>query len=377
MAGPPQLGGGLSSQETVPRVYSRRVLLRGATALASAAAVPGRAGAAAEATQRGTGDGEILGQGDFRYRAQRLWGRLDHRQYPVKDCHGISEDRDGRIVLLTNDTHNNLIAYLKTGGLARAWEHRFPGAHGFDVVNHKGEDQYWITDHTRQLVFVCTPDGRELLQVGPEALRSRYPDLSKYHPTNTATLPDGDFFISDGYGTSLVHHFDPQGRYISSFGGKGDAPEQLDIPHAVWIDRRSGKPLLLVCDRGHNALKWFSLSGEFLRSVDLGVMTIDDEPVGALPCNVAQFQGYRNGRFDDHLAVACLAGMVLILDGADRVVSVIGGSPPAYVDGKLSQLENFNYTFNHPHDLCADAAGALYVAQWGSNRTYPIKLDPV
>ena len=69
--------------------------------------------------------------------------------------------------------------------------------------------------------------------------------------------------------------------------------------------------------------------------------------------------------------------MVLILDGADRVVSVVGGLPPLYVEGKLSQLDNFNYTFNHPHDLCVDAAGAIYVAQWGSNRTYPIKLDPV
>jgi hypothetical protein len=291
----------------------------------------------------------------------------------VKDCHGISEDRNGRIVLLTNDTHNNLIAYSKAGQLAQAWENRFPGAHGFDIVDHQGEDQYWITDHTRQAVSVCTADGRELLRVDPETLKSKYPDLSKYHPTNTATLPDGDFFISDGYGSSFVHHFDPKGRYISSFGGKGDAPENLDTPHAVWIDTRSGKPLLLVCDREHNALKWFSLNGELLRSINFGAMMVDDELVGAMPCNVAQL----GARFKDHLAIACLWGMVLILDGADRVVSAVGGMPPVYNDGKLQQLENFNYTFGHPHDVCVDAAGALYVAQWGSNRTYPIKLDPV
>jgi hypothetical protein len=359
--------------------YSRRALLVQGAAAFTAAAASAPYGVAADPVPAscGNGDGEILGQGEFRYRARRLWGLLDHRKYPVKDCHGISEDQNGRIVLLTNDTHNNLIAYSPTGSLSRAWEHRFPGAHGFDIVHLNGEDQYWITDHTRQLVSVCTAEGRELLQVGAEALKARYPDQAKYHPTNTATLPDGDFFISDGYGSSFVHHFDPQGRYLSSFGGKGGAPENLDIPHAVWIDRRSGKPLLLVCDRGHNALKWFSLSGEFLRSIDFGAMTIDDEPVGALPCNVAPFHGYRDGRFDDHLAIACLAGMVLILDGADRVVSVIGGTPPVYRNGKLQQLENFNYTFNHPHDLCVDSAGAIYVAQWGSNRTYPIKLEPV
>jgi peptidylamidoglycolate lyase len=362
----------------MPPVYSRRALLAGsAAALASVAPLPGRPAIAAQPVPCASGDEEILGHGDFRYRARRFWGRLDHEQYPVKDCHGISEDRDGRIVLLTNETHNNLIAYEKSGRLVHAWEHRFPGAHGFDIVSHAGMDQYWITDRTRRVVFVCTADGRELLQVGPEPLQARYPDLSKYQPTNTATLPDGDFFVSDGYGSSFVHHFDPHGRYIASFGGKGDAPQQLDIPHAVWIDRRSGKPLLLICDRGHNALKWFSLHGEFVRSLELGVMTIDDETVGALPCNVAQFHGYRNGRFDDHLAVACLAGMVLILDGADQIVSVIGGALPVYVNGKIAQIENFNYTFNHPHDLCVDADGAIYVAQWGSNRTYPIKLEPV
>ena len=359
--------------------YSRRALLLQSTAVltAAAASAPNRAVALTVPADGGSGDGEILGHGNFRYRAHRLWGRLDHRKYPVKDCHGISGDRNGRIVLLTNDTHNNLIAYTTAGGLVRAWENRFPGAHGFDIVDHEGADQYWITDHTRRLVSVCDHDGRELLHVGPEAVKSKYPDLSSYRPTNTATLPDGDFFVSDGYGSSFVHHFDPQGRYISSFGGKGDAPENLDIPHSVWIDRRSGKPLLLVCDRGHNALKWFSLSGDFLRSIAFGPLEIDDEPVAALPCNVAPFHGYRGGQFDDHLAIACLTGMVLILDSADRVVSVIGGLPPLYLDGKLQQPENFNYTFNHPHDLYVDSAGAIYVAQWGSNRTYPIKLEPL
>jgi peptidylamidoglycolate lyase len=359
---------------------SRRALLvKGAAAFtaAAAASAPNRANAATVPANCGSGDGEILGQGNFRYRAHRFWGRLDHVKYPVKDCHGICCDRNGRVVLLTNDTHNNLIAYTAGGGLLRAWENRFRGAHGFDIVDHQGEDLYWITDHTRRLVSVCTPEGRELLHVGPAAVRTKYADLSNYRPTNTATMPDGDFYVSDGYGSSFVHHFDPKGRYISSFGGKGDAPEKLNIPHAVWIDRRSGKPLLLICDRGHNALKWFSLSGEFLRSIDLGAAEIDDEPIGAFPCNVAQFHGYRDGQFDDHLAIACLYGMVLILDGTDRVVSVIGGMPPVYVDGKLQQLQNYNYTFEHPHDLDVDASGAIYVAQWGSNRTYPIKLEPL
>src|SRR6202046_1368467 len=60
-------------------------------------------------------DGEILGQGAFRYRAHRHWGLLDPDHYPVRDCHGITEDRAGRVVTLTNHTRNNLIAYSKAG----------------------------------------------------------------------------------------------------------------------------------------------------------------------------------------------------------------------------------------------------------------------
>ena len=308
--------------------------------------------------------GEILGQGDFVYRANRHWGLLDRNKYPVKDCHGVAEDQDGRIVVLTNDTHNNLIAYGKGGQFLAAWEDRFPAAHGFEVTLNRGEDRYWIVDHERQVVSMCTPDGRELRRLDPGALKSKYADLTKYHPTNVAILPDGDFFVSDGYGSSYVHHFDPDWRYMSSFGGEGDGPENLKQPHAVWIDRRSGKPLLLICDRGNEQLKWFSLRGELLRTVSLP---------GALPSNIAPF----NGHFSGHLAVACLNGMILIMDGADRVVSAVGGETPVYSEGELQPLSSFNYTFNHPHDVHVDESGALYVVQWWSNQTYPIKLEPL
>ncbi len=235
-----------------PSLSRRSLLSRGPAALATVAI----ALSPSDATRAGSrppdslerGEGEILGQGEFRYRANRFWGVLDRQRYPVQDCHGISEDRHGRIVTLTNHVRNNLIAYDKGGGFLAAWETRFPGPHGLDIVDNGGQDQYWITDQVSQVVSVCTAEGKELLHVGPEALASVYPDLSKYHPTNTATLPDGDFFIADGYGSSLIHHFDPEGRYISSFGGEGKGPEKLNTPHAVWIDTRSGKTTV-TCDR--------------------------------------------------------------------------------------------------------------------------------
>jgi peptidylamidoglycolate lyase len=353
------------------QLLSRRSLFHGTSATVAAVSLGALANPAItlglQSGQKANegGEIEILGQAPFRYRVNRHWGLLDRAHYPVKDCHGITEDRTGRIVLLTNDTRNNLLAYEKSGKLLQSWEKRFPGAHGFDIENHHGEDRYWITDHDVQCVSVCAPDGHELHRTGPEALATKYPDLTKYHPTNSALMADGDFYISDGYGSSFVHHMDPDGRLISSFGGTGDAPTNLNTPHAVWIDNRSGKPSLLVCDRGNEMLKWFSLSGELQQVVPVP---------GAQPSNVAPFAGLQNPQFKNHIAIASLNGMILILDGNNRVVSAVGGEPPQYADGKLQPLQVFNYAINHPHDVYVDSTGAIYVAQWWSNQTYPIKL---
>lgn len=357
------------------RSISRRSLLSRAPVVLAAAAGAWPAHRAQAAQTGADCDGEILGQGNFRYRAHRLWGRLDRAKYPVRDCHGIAGDRDGRIVTLTNEIRNNLIAYNNAGAFIAAWENRFPGAHGLDIVQYGGEDRYWVTDQVRQLVSVCSPEGKELLRVDSAALAAKYPDMTKYHPTGTATLPDGDFFIADGYGSSFIHYFDPKGRYISSFGGEGLAPENLKTPHGLWIDNRSGKPQLMVCDRDHNMLKWFSIQGKFLRGFSLGELEKDAEPIAAAPCNIAPFGA--SDRFKGHLAIACLRGMILVLDGADRIVSVVGGMAPVYKDYKLQPLEVFNYTLTHPHDVYVDSAGALYVAQWWSGQTYPIKLELV
>jgi len=347
---------------------SRRSLLQGGAASFAAAVLitSATSSLASERAANNANDGEILGQGDFRYRAQRHWGLLDRAQHPVKDCHGITEDRHGRIILLTNETRNNLIAYDKSGKFQSAWEARFPAAHGLEIEDHDGEDRYWITDHDLQCVSINTPEGKELRRIGPETVAAKYPDLKNYHPTNAVWAPDGEFFISDGYGSSFVHCFDPAGRYISSFGGAGSTPSNLSEPHAVWIDNRSGKPSLLVCDRGNEVLKWFSLTGELQRMVPVP---------GARPSNVAAFHNSANSKFKDHLAIVSLNGMILILDGKDQVVSAVGGEQPVYNDGKLQPLQVFNYTFNHPHDAYVDATGALYVAQWWSNQTYPIKLE--
>jgi len=341
-------------------LLSRRSFLSGLATVSATALIPGSKSRAAETTYEDLKHDEILGQGDFKYRVNRYWGRLDRSQHPVNDCHGIIEDKQGRILMLTNNTQNNIIAYSKQGDYLTSWEHRFPAAHALRIENYKGSERYWITDCGISTIALCEPDGTEIRRISPVAVSSKYPDISKYHPTNVAFMPDGDFYVSDGYGSNFVHHFDPDWKLISTFGGSGKSPSHLKTPHSVWLDMRSKKPSLLICDRGNAKLKWFSLNGELEKVVALP---------GAEPSNISPF--------GDSLAITSLNGMILILDKSNTVVSAVGGEAPVYKEGILQPLVPYNYTLTHPHDVYIDSLKDLYIAQWNSYKTYPIKLEHI
>ncbi|WP_396626527.1 hypothetical protein [Luteitalea sp.] len=335
---------------------NRRMMMKGAAGAITAGVAALGTSPSASAAIPGP---EILGQGRFRYREVVGWGRLDRTKVPVEDCHAITENRAGEIVLLTNDKRNNIVTYRKDGTFVAKREDRFPAAHALEFqVDKRGDELLWVTDHQMSAIALLTPDGREVKRLNPDALASKYPDLTKYHATNVAVMPDGDFYISDGYGSHYIHHFDPEWKYIETFGGAGTAPENLKQPHAIWLDTRRGTPELLVCDRANALLKWFSPKGQLLRTVPVP---------GSQPSNVAAMA-------DGHIAIASLNAMILILDRDDKVVSVVGGEAPVYENGALNRMVPFNATFNHPHDVYVDKAGALYVAQWNSNRSYPRKF---
>ncbi|MGZ8511582.1 MAG: 6-bladed beta-propeller, partial [Chitinophagaceae bacterium] len=56
-------------------------------------------------------DETILGHNNKRYRINTKWSQANAAQYPVKDCHEMVQDKLGRIILLTNETKNNVIIY--------------------------------------------------------------------------------------------------------------------------------------------------------------------------------------------------------------------------------------------------------------------------
>ena len=55
-------------------------------------------------------------------------------------------------------------------------------------------------------------------------------------PTDVAWDAAGNIYVADGYGNSRVAKYDPNGKYIKSWGSSGTAPGQFNIVHGSPID---------------------------------------------------------------------------------------------------------------------------------------------
>lgn len=312
----------------------------------------------------------ILGQHGKRYRLNSQWGKLDFARYPVKDCHEMVQDRQGRILLLTNETKNNVIIYDKKGKLLTTWGTEYPGAHGLTLFDENGQQVLFICDNNRHQVIKTTLDGRVLMTLDYPKETGEYTKPEEYIPTETTIAANGDIYVADGYGKDFVIQYDYQGRYIRHFGGRGQGEEHLLNAHGITIDSRNkANPFLIVTSRQENAFKRYTMEGAFLGTIPLP---------GAWVCRPVI-----NG---DHLYAAVLqssssvgkeSGFVTILDKDFRVVSNLGGTEPIYVDGQLQEMRQTVKAFQYPHDVCIDDDQNLYIAQWNSGHVYPYKLEPI
>lgn len=288
---------------------------------------------------------------------------------PVNDCHGLAQDREGHIFLLTNHTGNNVIVYDRSGRLVHKWGTTFPGAHGLSLVSEGAREVLFITDLNTHRVVKTTLDGEILHEWRWPEATGKYAQEDHYRPSWTLHLPDGDFFVLDGYGRDYIVHYGSDGSFRKILGG----PEGGIVhwgPHGGMVDQaNSAPPTLLIAMSDQQYLLRLGLNGQKLQQVDL--------PGG----NPRQIR-----RYGDHYFVAHLAdnwpkdrssrGFVSVLDENLRVVANLAGSVPIYDDaGRLQPMRHTQDTFIHPHDLLVDQDGSLYVAQFSSNQTYPLKFE--
>ncbi len=209
-----------------------------------------------------------------------------------------------------------------------------------------------------------------LLPIPPREAGTALGMMGDYCPCGSAVDEDrfggnGDIWVADGYGSSLVHRFDKVGNHrLTLTGEEGD--RRFLCPHAVFIDRRLGKvPELYIADRENKVIQVYDLEGHYARSFGEKFL---NSPSGFAVLG-------------DLLVIAELYSRLAVVDGADNFVGYVGASelaesgagwperpgwPNALNDDDRAVRAQLllPFEFNSPHSLATDAEGNLYVSEW-------------
>ena len=341
---------------TLPASATRREFLRTVSAgLAATAVGPAILGASDKAGIRRP----VTGSGAHTYEVYHDWGELP-AGLKYGNTHGVCEDGQGQIyvhhtVNKDSERHDTMVVFDRHGKFVRSWGREFEGgAHGLHIRKEGRDEFLYLCDTKRALVTKATTRGEVVWQLGYPKESPNYPLNAdgtpgvKYSPTNVAIAPNGDVYVADGYGSSFINQYDAAGKYLRTFGGKGKQAGQLDCPHGLTVDTRSGSPVLLVADRANRRLQTFSLEGQ-----PAGLN--DGFPA---PCHFHARQGM--------MVVPDLFARVTLIDAQNQAVAQLGdagvdswkairsGPREAFPSGK----------FVCPHSACFDHDGNIFVVEW-------------
>ena len=170
----------------------------------------------------------------------------------------IAIDGHGNIWVLNR---NNPIVqiYDPEGNFLGGWTEEDPKAVPH-ALKFDRDGNVWLVDAGLHVARKYSQEGRLRSVLG--TLGEPGEDETHFNkPTDIAFAPNGDVFVSDGYGNNRIAHFDPAGRFIEAWGSLGVAPGQFSIPHAVAFDS-AGR--LYVADRNNVRIQIFDIAGRLL-----------------------------------------------------------------------------------------------------------------
>ena len=320
--------------------------------------------------------GSTIGHGQHRYQVDLEWCKAKREQHPVKDCHEMVMDAQKRLIMITNEARNNILIFDKEGQVLDAWTLKLKAGHGLTLDSRDGKEYLWLCDPSGGAVIKTTLKGEVLMKLPHAKDCGAYDAVSKYAPTEAAVAPNGDIYVADGYGSQFILHFDSQGKFIRKFGGLStqamNAGKFMQA-HGVAIDSRGPTPLVLCTERVRNEFHWYTLDGQYVRSIYLPG-TFMSRPViaGDLLLSGVCF-GMKPGDY----RMWRERGFIVILDKDNRVISAPGGQSPEYEEDQVKLLLQDQPVFRNVHDVCMDDEGDLYACQWNADQAYPYKLRKV
>ncbi len=170
---------------------------------------------------------------------------------------GVAADGRGHVFVFHRGEHP-IMEFAPDGRMARSWgEGLFIRPHAIRV---DPEGNIWTVDNDTHQVLKMDSSGRVRMVIGRRG-QSGETEENFNRPTDVAFAPNGDIYVSDGYGNSRVVRFSKDGRYITAWGKKGDGEGEFNLPHTVAVDRQGR---VYVGDRENYRVQIFDPDGKFL-----------------------------------------------------------------------------------------------------------------
>jgi hypothetical protein len=305
-------------------------------------------------------------QSTERYELADGWGRPPGQQEHL-DVADVAIDARQRVLLLTRFPAAVLV-YEPDGTLVTVW--------GGDVLSDRPHS---ITAGPDGLVYVVDEldhaakvfrEGGQLDRVigtcgvpsatGTDWTRPSFKEIQASirmgappfnSPTALAVGPEGELYVSDGYGNARVHQFSPAGELLRSWGEPGTGPGQFRVPHSVFL---AADGQVLVADREGDRIQVFSPEGEYLTEwtdVQRPTAIAADERGRLYLTELAWLAGDYSWRGGDINAVR--PARLTVLDSQGTVLWRMTTQGEACLSGNLAA----------PHGLAVDADASVYVAE--------------
>jgi DNA-binding beta-propeller fold protein YncE len=131
------------------------------------------------------------------------------------------------------------------------------GAHSVRV---DPQGNIWVIDAPGHVVYKLNSEGDEIMRLGRKGVSGTGPDNFNL-PTDVAFGPNGDVYVSDGYGNARVVKYSRDGKFLLEWGTRGQGPGEFGLPHNVVTDRQGR---VYVSDRDNQRIQVFDSNGKFL-----------------------------------------------------------------------------------------------------------------
>ena len=234
------------------------------------------------------------------------------------------------------------------------WDSMLARPHAVYVSPYDPEQHIWIVDDFRHAIFKFTNDGKKLVQTIGTYNEHGADATHFFRPTFMAWLPDGSFFVADGYENTRVVKFDANGKYLTAWGQKGTPPNDtrpgyLNNVHGIAVDPRTRR--VFVNDRANNRAQVFDENGKFL----------DQWGFGGPPSDI-------------HLFLMASDGYLWVADrGTSKILKYSLDGTLLYSWGTWG---TFPGGFWGVHGMSVDTEGNFYVAEVDTGRVQKFKPLP-